>query len=81
MTYFVVYSVLSQFESIQSAATPWNVGEQTPVHEDVPGEGVGGGDYGREHPQSKECQVQNTLIPEWKPIIWALRGRGREEGR
>ena len=33
------------------AATLWYVREETPVHENIPGEGVGGGDDGREHPK------------------------------
>ena len=60
----MVYFVLSKSESILAATLLWNVGEQTPVHEDIPGEGVGGGDDGRQYPQTKEDQVQDTLVPE-----------------
>ena len=59
-----VYCVLSKHESILAAAPLWNIGKHTPVHEDIPGEGVRSGDDGRQYPQTKECQVKDTLVPE-----------------
>lgn len=65
MTNFIgVYFILSEHKGTPATATLWYVGEQTPVHENVPREGIRGGDDGREYPKSKEHQVKNTLIGE-----------------
>ena len=64
-----VNSVLPEQESVFAAAALGDVGEQTPVHEDVPGEGVGGGDHSSHHPQTKEQQVHHALVQERQPHV------------
>ena len=75
--YFVcVYSLLTQCEGVIAAAVLGDVGEETPVHEYVPGEGVRGGDDSRHHPQTEDGQIESTLIQEWQRAICRRQGEG-----
>ena len=67
LTNFVSVNPLpSESEGIAAAAPLGYVGEEAPVHEDVPGEGVGGGDNGRQDPQTEDGQVEDTLLQKWQ---------------